>query len=799
MNTLKFAFRIFRKDKFFSALNILGLALGISVSIILMLILKNDISYDKHYANHKNIYRLGSHYVIPDVDAYLGWTARELAPILLETYPEIEELARIYQLERTLVKSDGTRSFYEEKVAQSDPTYFKIFKHRFIEGDINTALNDPKSVVLTHSAALKYFDNNNVVGRIMTINNQERLVTGVIEDLPDNTHFKFEILISGLTEIRPTWDKTMENGKPIPLVMWNPDVFTYMILPENYDVNNFYNRYKEIYNEYFAGIDEIDIGVSSNDPMLQRIADIHFSPYDVSEGEYDALIAFAVVGLLIVVLACINYMNLATAKAMRRATEITMKRLSGSGKFQLVSSLIVESVLLSLISLVVAIVIVSLVLHSTSFNTIINKNLSLDIFTVLSSLGVALLIGILSGIYPAIYLTNIPVIQSLKGTFKNSKSALILRRSLITVQFVVSILVVICTLLMQNQLNFIRTKSLGFDKDNLLVIEIPDASVSKKLPAIKSELAKNPEILGTTVARTVIGANGMGGEQMFAEGPKGMEQHGALALMVDDGYLDMMGIELLEGRSFTEGEDVDTQGLYLANESAVKMMGWGNNALGKQVSFFGNQNPGKVIGVVKDFNVNPLHLGIDPMFIIKGNWQPGFLHVKLSGNDIPGTVNFIKDVYHQFDPEHPFEYFFLDEKYDANYKADINRNTLLAMLSYICVFISLLGLLGLSAFSAVQRTKEIGIRKVLGANIAGILILLSKDVLLLVVLASLIAMPLGWYVIDGWLQGFAYRAPFNYLLLAEIALSSMIFVLFVTAFQSWRTARANPVDSLKYE
>lgn len=792
MNNLRFAFRIFLKDKFFSALNILGLALGIAVSMILMLILRNDLNYDKHYVNHERIYRLGSHYVIPDVDVYLGWTARELAPILRQTYPEIEQLARIRPLEHRLVSVDP-KKFFEEGVAQTDSNYFKVFTHNFIAGDVNTCLADPGSVVITHSIALKYFGSANVVGEVLTVNKEQRTVTAVIEDLPANTHFKFDILIADLSEDRGWSAGTTEEGKPISLVMWNPDVYTYMVLPENYDVNNFYNRFAGIYNEYFID-DEVGGEGHANTPILEPLATIHFSETGAPE-ELRALVAFAAIGSLIVLLACINYMNLSTAKAVKRATEITVKRLSGSRKAQLVLSLLSESMLLSVISFLLAIGLVYTVIDHV--NLLINKTLTLDTVTVLISLLIAIAIGLLSGVYPAFYLTNIPVIQTLKGTFKNSKSALLLRRSLITVQFGISIFVVVCTLLMSNQMHFIRTKSLGFDKDNLLVVPIYD-NVAKQSVAIQNEIRQLPGVVTTAMSGTLLGT-GVGMEQMFAEGPKGMEQHGFLALYIDDGYLEMLGIELVQGRMFEKGEGIEEDGLYLATEAAVKLMGWGDDALGKQVSFWGDQNHGKVIGVVKDFNVSALHIGIDPMFIIKGHYSPGNIHIKLTGEDIPETVASVKKVMSGFDNEHPFEYFFLDQKYDQQYKADVDRNIMLSILSYVCVFISLLGLLGLSAFSAVQRTKEIGIRKVLGANLGGILVLLSKDILLLVILASVVAMPLGWYVINGWLDGFAYRAPLNYLLFAIITIAAIMFVVFITALQSWKTATANPVDSLKYE
>jgi putative ABC transport system permease protein len=792
MHHLRFTFRIFLKDKFFSALNVLGLALGIAVSMILVLILKTDLSYDKHYTNHERIYRLGSHYVIPDIEAYIGATARELAPIIRQTYPEIEELVRIDQLHHILV-SNNSKVFFEESISQTDPTYFKVFDHKFIAGDVSTCLKDPKSVVITKSVATKYFDKEEALGKTLIINKESRTVTAVIEDLPEATHLKFSILISGLPDARTEWQGYVASSKPIPLMLWNPDVSTYLLLPEDYDVNNFYNRFSGIYKDYFIG-DDVGGKGTANDPFLEPLATIHFSKSE-SEGEFKALLAFATIGVLIVILACINYMNLSTAKAVKRATEITMKRLAGSGKSRLVRGLLVEAMALSVLSFLLATAMVYILL--TPLNSVTGRDLSPDLFSITISFFVALVIGILSGLYPALYLTNIPVIATLKGRFRNSKSALILRRSLITLQFSISIFVVVCTLFMSSQLQFIRTRSLGFDKDNLLIVPM-HPNVKKQRSAIQNEIRQIPNVVATATAGQVLGT-GVGIEQMLIEGPKGIEQHPFLALYVDDGFLEMMGVELIEGRMFGKGEEVETNGIYLATEFAAKFMNWGDDALGKQVAFFGDQNHGKVIGVVKDFNVNALYSGVDPMMIIKGHFNSGYLHVKLTGDKIPETIEAVRRTITRFDNEHPFEYFFLDQKYDEQYKADVNRNRLLSILSYVCVFISVLGLLGLTAFSAVQRTKEIGIRKVLGANLGGILLLLSKDIVLLVILASAIAMPVSWYVIDGWLEGFAYRAPFSYLVLTATIFSAMLFVIAVTVFQSWRTVNANPVDSLKYE
>jgi putative ABC transport system permease protein len=802
---LRFSFRVFLKDKFFSALNIIGLAMGIAVGIILVLILKNDLTYDQHYAKYKNIYRLGSHYVIPGVDQMTGFTARELAPILKNHYPEIEQVVRVSKrdLEHLLVKH-GTKVFYEENIAQTDSTYFKVFDHRFVEGDVNTCLEDPNNVVLTRSIARKYFGDESAIDRLLTINGKEKKVSAVIADLPENTDLKFDFLLAGLSEIRPTWKQTHENGKPVNLVFWNPDSYTYMILPDNYDVNNFYDRFPPIFDEYFTGLgDEL-----ANTPVLQPLAAIHFSGFEGEpSGSMTNLLALSGIGLLIVILACINYMNLSTAKAIKRSTEITMKRLSGSGKATLIASLIGESVVMSLVSLLFAIGIVYVVLNVTSFNTLIGKHITLDLLNepqlLLAAFIVAITIGVVSGIYPAFYLTGIPVIASLKGTFKTGRTGLLMRKSLIAFQFCVSMFVVLITVFMADQIKFARTKDLGFDKSNLLVIPMQDTATAGNIDAIINELTADPGIISAAPSGQTVGT-GTGGEQMMLEGEKGMEQKGVQAIYIGNNYLETVGLELIAGRDYRrESDEMDA---FIVNEAMVKMMGWGDpdgsgmeKAIGKKMTFFMQQHPGTVVGVIKDFNMGSIHEPIEPLFLIKGFWKPGFLHLRLSGDDIPGVLDHVKQKWSAIEPTHPFEYFFIDQKYDEQYKADITQNTLLEILSYVCITISLLGLLGLSAFTAVQRTKEIGVRKVLGASVPGILLLLSKDILVLVIVAGIIAVPVSWFVIDLWLEGFAYKTPMNYFLYVITTIAALAFVLFITAFQSFKTATSNPVNSLKYE
>jgi putative ABC transport system permease protein len=803
---LKFSARAFLKDKFFSGLNILGLSLGISVSIILLLILQNDITYDTQYTNHKRIYRLGAHYQIPENDEFIGTTARELTPILKDAYPEIEAIVRIKTLDHLLVKTESkglSNAFYEENVVQADASYFKIFNHTFIVGDVSTCLSDPYNVILTASTAAKYFGADDPLNKTLLINNEIRKVTGVISDFPENTHLKFDFLLAGLSEARPGWDFTIKDGKPISLVFWNPDVYTYLLLPAQYDVNRFYSRFQPIYDQYFKEIG--DQSGANSTPILQSLTDVHFSNFDDDEpnGNLTYLYVFSGIGIMIILLACINYMNLSTAKAVNRATEVAIKKISGSRKRALVLSFLGESILLSLLSLFVAILVVALVVETTSLNQLVGKNLTLDFIhnpvLLWGSVSMTLIIGLISGLYPAFYLPSIPAMAALKGKFRNSIANHRFRKGLMTTQFVISIFVVVCTFFMRNQIDYVQNKDLGFDKENILVIPIQDKSLQKNLQSIKNELLRNPHIISVTSSGSVMGM-GIGGNVMFGESENGMQEHGGiLGHFVGDDYLKTMGISLISGRDFRPGDNVDEDGVYIANEAAVKLMGWGNDALGKKVTFWGGANPGTVVGVVSDFNSSSLHQLAEPMFIVKGHWDTGFLQVRLKGEDLQGSIAYVKEKWTDYDTSHPFEYFFLDQRFNEQYKEDITQNKLLSLLSVICIFISLLGLIGLSAFTAMQRTKEIGIRKVLGATIPDVIVLLSKEILALVILSSLIAIPFSWWVITRWLENFAYRAELNYLLYFIITIAALVFVFLVILFQSFKTANSNPADSLKCE
>lgn len=802
---LKFFSRVFLKDKFFSILNISGLALGIAVSIILLLILQNDLSYDKHHVNHKRIYRLSGHLQATGIDVRLARAARELGPVLQDEFPEVQAIVRANSWDRTLIKYEdpegGEKAFYEEDVVRTDSNYFQVFTHEFIAGNPGTCLKELNTLAITETAAKKYFGEEPALDKSMMVGTDLYKVTAVIRDLPANSHMKFDFLLSRLPP-RP-WTKE-EGGAIKSEAFWNPDVFIFLLFPRNYDVKNFYDKFPYIFDKYYKSFGDKVGGKYT--PILEPLASIHFhSGLDADEpqGNIAYLYAFTGIGIFIILLACINYMNLSTAKSVNRASEIAMKKTLGSGKRSLVYSFLGESVFLSMISLVVAIAMVFIVLKATSFNDLVEKDLSPDFFNnpvlLAGSIAIALIIGLISGIYPAFYLPSIPTLKALKGAFKNTTSSHILRKVLITFQFAISIFVVVCTLLMQDQIDYVRTKELGFNKANMLLLPIQDTLVQNQIGGIKHEFLQNPSIVAATTSYSVMGMNVGGNAVMWAEGEEGMKQQSFTLMFVGEDYLKAMGIELLQGRDFQPGPKADIEDVFIANEAAVNLMGWQKEPVGKKVKFFHAEKDGQIIGVVKDFNFSSLHNPVEPLLIIKSREEGGFLHLRVQSENLPETMDFIKTKWAGFDPNNPYEAFFLDERFNEQYRADEIQHKLLSGLSGICIFISLLGLLGLSAFTATQRTKEIGIRKVHGASIPHIIFLLYKDVMILIIVAAIVIIPVSHYLINSWMENFAYRTPLNYTLFIVVGFLALVFGFLTVAFHSLKTARTNPVEALKYE
>ena len=814
---LKFAFRTFRRDRFYAVLNVIGLATGMAVGIIILLYLQNDLTYDRHHEKHRQIYRLVSNFETQDgsVSLNAATSARELAPLLQEDFPEIRSFARFEATGTMLVNvptERGSQPYNEEHLMRTDSTVFEVFTHPFLAGNPATALRQQNSIVLTEKLAQKYFGEQEALGKTLWLEEQKApyTVTGVIENLADNSHLKFDGLLSGLdTRIFANQDGAFNSE-----VIWNPDIYTYLLFPEDYQPDDFFTKLPPFYDKYIK-----PFGDQVNAEMwfyLEPLADVHFyskQERDEPQGNIAYAYAFGSIGLAILLLACINYMNMATARSGSRGKEVGMRKVLGSSRRALFFSFLGESLMLSCIALVLALGLVEIIFTATPFNQLIQKELSLDLIhnpvLLMGALGITLMMGVLSGLYPALYLPSINTIKSLKGAFTSSAAGLHLRKTLVTLQFVISITVVICTLLMQDQISFMRNKALGFDKEHLMLVLIQDTLVERQLPVISHQLQAHSHILGTTVSYAIPGVN-VSNQVFKVETDSAMDNRAFHVLNVGKDYIKTMGMKLLVGRDFQEDISKDTGGKsFIVNETAAKALGWYQpaqkdakleDALDKEMMFFHGETPGHVVGVVQDFNISSLHNAVEPTVLVPHDETSGtYFYARLKGENLPQTIDYIRKQWAVYDPHHPFEYAFLDQKFNEQYQADERQSALISILSGICLLISLLGVLGLSAYTAEQRTKEIGIRKVLGAKVSQIIYLLFSDVMYLVLIASVVAAPIAYFVMTYWLQDFAYRTKMNVLLFVLATVAALMIAFLTMSFHSLKIARRNPVDSLRNE
>ncbi len=804
-NHIKFALRLFLKERVYSVLNLLGLAMGITVGIILLLYLQNELSYDQHFVKYDQIYRFTNHMKAQGADFNTARSSRRLAPIFQSEFPEVISYVRFLKENGSplvsTISEKHKRQFYEDQVWYADSTLFTLLDHQFYEGNPKTCLVGPGKVVLTKTIAQKYFGKEPALGKRVKINNQDtREVSAVISDLPANTHFRYDLLLSDLPLI--DWDKG-QSAERTSEVFWNPNAYTYLLLPKNYEVQHFYDKFPKVYDKTFALFGKRIEGTVL--PNLQRIDQIHFDSDrdgDQPTGNINFVYTFAAVGLFIILLACINYMNMATARSVTRVGEMGIRKALGYSRAKLFASVLLEALVMSFIAMALANVLAFLILELSPFNGLIHKELELNYLgnpiLILGMLAITFLIGLFSGIYPALYIPAIPVVKALKGTFNGDKAGIFLRKSLITFQFAISLFIIICTVLMDKQIEFMQNKDLGFNKDQVVLINVQDSLTESKVPTIKNELMKNPNILGTTNSYGVPG-QGVGGPVMMVEKDSGMVQQYLQSMYVGKGFLDLMDIKIVQGRAFREDSEAEYYNSFLVNEAGAKAFGWNDQAIGKKVRHFHGDKDLHIVGVYKDFHFQSLHNKISPLFLVLDSDMGGTFYVKIKPDNISSTLKYIQEVWTQFDTRHPFEYTFMDDEFARQYQEDQTQQTLISVLSYICIFVSLLGLIGLSAFTASRKAKEISIRKVLGANVPTIMVLFSKDYVRLILIAFVISIPLADYAIVEWMSGFAYRMQINWLYFAIPGLFVLTLGLVTVALQSLKSAKSNPVNGLRSE
>ena len=791
-NLLLVALRNFKRDKSYSFLNILGLTIGITFSLFLIFYIKDELSYDRYNEKASRIYRINAHIKEADKDT-MRWavTPFPMAPALANDYPEVEEAVRFINNGKVMYKNGDLR-IYEDKVFVVDSNLFRVFTYKFLAGDPLTVLKDPKTMVLTRSVAKKFFGNTNCMGKTLeNASGDVYKITGVIEDVPKNSHILFNILIS-------------RSSLPADFARsWGGfGFYTYVLLKPNTNVASFEKKLQPMYDKYLASIfAQYNIKMRFG---AQPITSIHLHSDMANEpeelGSMSYIYIFSAVAFFMLLIACINYMNLTTARSARRAKEIGIRKVTGSSKLQLVSQFLIESTLTAVFALILSFGLIALLLPT--FNSLSGKFISFETLlkpdTILIMLAVILFVGVVGGSYPAFYLSKFNPVSVLKGSLSKGSSNVALRRILVVVQFSISMIMLICTWIVYDQLKYLRNKDMGFNKEQVLVANAnSNSDIRSKILAFKNEMRSNPQVLAVSTSQAVPG-NGVNFNLFTIESKNGWVDKGVDCYAVDEDYFKTLGMKIVKGRNFTGLSD--TLRSIIVNENMVKEFGWAENAMGKRIKFPDDTtgNYFEVVGVVKDFNQKSLYNPITPLILFYAP-NSNSIQMKLDAGNIPATIAGIEAKWKASFPELPFQYTFLDQDFNSQYAADQKRGKIFTAFSISTILITCLGLLGLIAFTTQQRQKEISIRKVMGANTGQLVPLMTKNFVLLVGLSCLIAFPVAWYFMDKWLKIFPYNTGLSVGPFIFSAIVVLIITLMTVIFHTLKAALANPVKSLRTE
>ena len=791
-NLILVALRNFKRDKGYSLLNILGLTIGITFSLFLIFYIKDELSYDRYNVNADRVYRITAFIKEPEKDV-MRWanTQYPLGPALKKDYPEVEEAARFVGAGKSMYKK-GDLHFYEDKVFFSDSTLFRVFTYSFIEGNPRTALTEPNSMVLTQSVAVKYFGSSSgIVGKSLQNSNGDIYkITAVIKDVPKNSHIIFNALISASSLPKNYGDNWGSFG-----------MYTYVLLKPNVNAATFEKKLLPMYDKYMASIfRQFNINIHYG---VQPITSIHLHSDMSGEpeelGSVSYIYIFSAVALFMLIIACINYMNLTTARSARRAKEIGIRKVTGSTKTQLVAQFLVESTLTAILALLLSLIFIGLLLPT--FNTLSGKSISfyalLEPSTFLIVLGIVVFVGLVGGSYPAFYLSKFNPVSILKGSLSKSSSNVVLRRVLVVVQFSISMIMLICTWVVYGQLKYIRNVDLGFNQQQVLVLNAnANNDIRSKIIAFKNDMRKNPQVLSVSTAQATPGGN-INFNLFSMESKNGFVDKGVDCYAIDEDYFKTLGMQIKKGRNFSGLPD--TLRSVIVNENMVKYFGW-DNPLGKKVKYPGDTSSFylEVVGVVKDFNQKSLYNPIAPLLLF---YTPtsNSLQLKIGSKNMPATIAGIEKSWKSIFPDLPFEYTFLDQDFDSQYAADQKRGKIFTTFSILTILITCLGLLGLIAFTTEQRQKEISIRKIMGAGLTEIVPLITKNFVVLVGVSCLVAFPVAYLFMDKWLKIFPYNTGLSLVPFILSAFTVLVITLLTVIFHTIKAAVANPVKSLRSE
>src|SRR6186713_1257362 len=804
-NYLKTAIRNLLRYKGFAIINISSLTIGIVGCLVIGLFVWDEWQYDKKIPGGENVYRVYEQRKDNDNITYAAISAPAFATFLKRTYPEVDTTTRILMSIDKFLMEVGEKRNYEEKGWFVESSFFQIFPLKFSKGDPATALIEPKTIVLTEELAKRYFNNEDPINKTLYIDKDTVTVKGVLAKLPDHFHLDFHYLVSLQTTGIPK--ERMERWT------WH-QFYTYVKLKPGTNVQQLQDKFQaHMKKEIFPTLTQTG---STFLPFFQPLKDIHLKSADfiydnAVRGNQTYVKALTIIALFVLVIACFNFVNLATARSFRRAKEIGVRKVIGAERKQLIIQFIGETILLSALSMLIAIAGTFLIVpllnqftgKSIQFNPFANPILGLII------LAAGVVIGILSGIYPALVLSGfqpIKVLKSMRLVTRGTGNTW-LRQSLIVVQFALSVLLIVSTLIVYRQTNYLNNKDLGFNKEQIIYFQVR-GDVSRNLETFKTELKRSPNVVSVTSGYGLPGDQ-YAGDGIAIPGKEGDKEYSANVFIGDHDYVKTLGLRIIAGRDFSKDMATDVKEAFIINETAVKEWGFGTpeKAIGQPISWnewspIDTLNPvkkGKVIGVVEDFHYKSLHEKVTASVIHVYPQVVFAVAVKLKTADIKNTIAYINNVWGKFVPNFPLDYKFMDETYSTMYKAESKLSDLLWIFTIMAIVVGCMGLFGLAAFSAEQRTKELGIRKVLGANAFDIVGLLSKNFLVLVIIASLIAFPIAWWAMNSWLKDFPYRVGISWWVFGIAIIAALTIALLTVSFQAIKAALANPVKSLRTE
>jgi putative ABC transport system permease protein len=807
-NYLRSAIRNITRHKFISFINIFGLTIGLTCCLLILLYIVNELSYDRFNTNAKDIYRVTRSFNTADgvTTLHLGAVAPPFGPLLKNEFPDIKKVTRIYP-SGSIVMRYKEKLLTERDTYFADENFFDFFSIKTVKGDRRKGLTDPYSVMMTAEVAHKYFGDEDPINKVVRLDNQVNFkVTGIYEPFPANAQLHPQMLLSFST----LKDSTIYGEKQLRTNWGNNSFFTYLLMPKGYNIERIASLFPAFLDKYVHYAGEAGNSHESKNSKLhiQKFLDIHLHSHLDDEldqnGDIKRVYIFSAIAFFILLIACINYMNLSTARSTLRAKEIGIRKVIGAQQKEIITQFLSESVLITCFSLILALIITWLLIPVINKFSELNLSFSnlYEPQVLIPILLLPFVVGLISGIYPAIFMSSFKPVKVLKGIIKVGSGNVSFRKVLVVVQFSISIILIVATTIVFQQLRYIQQKSLGFDKEHILTMANPFSE--SQFEAFKNEVIKNNADIKELGRSSRIPSGRLldnQGVSLF-EGNTAKQVNADLKCVnTDYGFIPTYGMKLAAGRNFSRDFSTDSNN-YVINTKAAQALGFktAQSAIDKELSYGGVK--GKIIGVVNDFHFESLHQNIVPILLrmppfANNNYRR--LSVKIGGQNINSAINTIQEAWRKAQPEVPFEYTFLDERFQRLYNSEQQQGNLFTMFAFIAIFIACLGLFGLSAFTITQRVKEIGVRKVLGASIPQIVTELSKDFLKLVLIASIIALPIAWYSMSKWLLDFAFRVSIQWWVFVMAGFIALVIAFVTISFQSIKAATANPVKSLRSE